>query len=72
MSLFRKQNKRFVTAFGIRNMEIDFCKYLTGKVSSNLMTRISGELKRRSNILHSCPLAVRTLYYLCFCKVFEI
>lgn len=72
VSLLRKQNKRYVKAFGMQNITIDLCRYLTGTLSSNFMNLMSSKLKEHSNILRPCPFVVRFPYLRSFSRFTDL
>lgn len=62
VSFYRKaaMQNRYTVLFGMRNVTIDLCKYLSGTVGSNFMNFIINDLKSTSNLVHPCPFTVRS------------
>lgn len=44
--------------FGMSNITIDLCRFFNGKITSNLMEIIAGDLRKCSNGYHPCPYEV--------------
>lgn len=62
ISLFHKRNGRYVKAYGISNLTIDVCKYVSGGLTSKLMNMVEDEMKTHSNLLQPCPISVYLIY----------
>lgn len=63
ISILRKQHNRYVKAYGIGNLTLDFCKYFRGGMTSNFMDLISKEMKTSSNIFRPCPITVTVFQF---------
>lgn len=44
---------------GLKNVTIDICRFLEGKVTSTLMNLVAAEMQNCSNAFHPCPYSVR-------------
>lgn len=62
-SVFRKDKKGFIIYMGLRNVTIDICRALKGRVQSVLFDIMLADVKKYSNALHPCPFAVRLLLF---------
>lgn len=66
LSVYRKVNMAYVPFRGLKNINLDLCAYLGGALESLIIDLFIGDIKKFSNMYHSCPFSVMAKNYLLF------
>lgn len=69
-SVYHKERNRFKTIMGLRNVTVDLCRLLEGKVNSVFVNMFIHDIKKHSNAFRPCPVKpVRCFLLLNFRKL---